>query len=184
MVKRSMDFTIDNSELIELRKEFNKYGQKDVLKVLSKFHREIAKEQLVDIRAKAKKQRVPKARASAMGFTASGTRTEAKITLKSNDKRPSTWSMEYGRRYMYVPTKKGNTRAVSRSEVGNLRYSRPGAQFPYKKWIGNQHQKGESTFTEMGKKGYVVGKTLSDNQNQIAETYNDRLYNALIKAIN
>jgi hypothetical protein len=85
---------------------------------------------------------------------------------------------------MYVPTKKGNTRAVSRSEVGNLRYSRPGAQFPYKKWIGNQHQKGESTFTEMGKKGYVVGKTLSDNQNQIAETYNDRLYNALIKAIN
>ena len=183
MVKRSMDFTIDNSELIQLRKDFNKYGQKDVLKVLSKFHREIAKEQLADIRPLAKKQNVPKRNASAMGFTASGTRTEAKITLKSNDKRPSTWSMEYGRRYMYVPTKNGKTRAVTRNQVGRLRYSRPGAQFPYKKWIGNQHQKGESTFTEMGKKGYVVGKTLSDNQNKIADTYNDRLYDALIKAI-
>jgi len=183
MVKIAGDFTIDNSELTELRKDLNKYGKKDVLKVLSKFHREIAKEQLVDIRARAKKQRVPKAKASAMGFTASGTRTEAKINIKRNDKRPSTFSMEFGRRYMYVPTKTGKTRAVTRQQVGNLRYSRPGADFPYKNWIGHRFTSGDSTFSQFGKKGYVVGKTLDKNQNKIADTYNDRMYDALMKAI-
>jgi len=183
MVKIAGEFTIDNSELIELRKDIKKYGDTEVLKVLSKFHREIAKEQLQDIRSLAKKQRVPKARASAMGYTASGTRTEAKINIKRNDKRPSTFSMEFGRRYMYVPTKNGKTRAVTRQQVGNLRYSRPAADFPYKKWIGHRFTAGDSTFSQFGKKGYVAGKTLDDNQNKIAETYSDRMYDALIKAI-
>ena len=183
-MKISGDFTIDNSELIELRKDFNKYGKKDVLKVLSKFHREIAKEQLADIRPLAKKQRAPKARASAMGFTASGTRTEAKINIKNSfPKKPSALSLEFGRRYIYVPTKNGKPRAIQGSAVGKLRYSRPGADFRYKKWIGNRFDSGDSTFSQLGKKGYVVGKTLDKNQNKIAATYNDRMYDALIKAI-
>jgi len=44
MVKIAGEFTIDNSELIELRKDIKKYGDTEVLKVLSKFHRELAKE--------------------------------------------------------------------------------------------------------------------------------------------
>ena len=183
MAKISADFTIDNSELLELRKELKKYGQTDVLKVLSKFHREIAKEQLADIRPLAKKQPTPKARPSATGFGASGTRTEAKITITRNDKKPDTFSLEFGRRYMYVPTKNKKTRAITRNQVGRLRSSRPGADFPYKKWIGNRFVSGDSTFSQMGKKGYIVGKTLDDNQNKIAETYNERMYDALIKAI-
>jgi len=67
------DIAIDNSEIIKLKKDLARYGQKDVLKVLSKFHREIAKEQLSDIRPLARKQPVPLANKSAMGFTASGT---------------------------------------------------------------------------------------------------------------
>jgi len=43
MAKIAGEFTIDNSELIELRKDIKKYGDTEVLKVLSKFHREIAK---------------------------------------------------------------------------------------------------------------------------------------------
>jgi len=183
MVKIAGEFSIDNSEMKELVKDLKKYGQTDILKALSKFNREIAKEQLKHIRPLAKKQGTPKARPSAMGFTASGTRSEAKITLTRNEKKPDTFSIEFGRRSMYVPTKNGKTRAVSRSEVGNLRYSRPGAKFPYKKWIGNRFVSGDSSFSQMGKKGYVVGKTLDDNQNKIAETYSDRLFDALMKAI-
>ena len=51
MAKITGEFTIDNSELIELRKDIKKYGDTEVLKVLSKFHRELAKEQLSEIRA-------------------------------------------------------------------------------------------------------------------------------------
>lgn len=183
-MKMSGDFTIDNSELIKIRKDMNRYGQKDVLKVLSKFHREVAKEQLSEIRPLAKKQKAPKARASAMGFTASGTRTEAKINIKNNfPKKPSALSLEFGRRYIYVPTKNGKTRAIPGNQVGKLRYSRPGADFLYKPWIGNRFQSGDSTFSQLGKKGYIVGKTLSKNQNKIAATYNDKMYDALIKAI-
>ena len=183
MAKISADFTIDNAEVKELVKDLKKYGQTDVLKALSKFNREIAKEQLADIRPLAKKQPTPKARPSSMGFTASGTRSEAKISITRNDKKPDTFSLEFGRRYMYVPTKNKKTRAVRRNQVGRLRYSRPGADFPYKKWIGNRFVSGDSTFSQMGKKGYIVGKTLDDNQNKIAETYNERMYDALIKAI-
>ena len=182
-MKISGEFTIDNSQINDLKKDLVKYQQTDILKALAKFNREIAKEQLVDIRKLAKKQRTPKARASATGFTASGTRTEAKINIVRNDKKPDTFSLEFGRRYMYVPTKKGKTRAVSRNEVGNLRYSRPGAHFPYKKWIGHRFTAGDSSFSQYGKKGYVVGKTLDKNQNKIAESYSDRMYDSLIKAI-
>ena len=180
---KKTDLAIDNSEVREIVKELKQYGKKDVLKTLSKFHREIAKEQLADSRVLARKQPVPKANRSAMGFTASGTRSEAKINIKSNDRYPTSLSMEFGRRIMKVPVRSGGMRSITRSEVGNLPYSRPGAKFPYRKYIGNQRVRGESSFYQFGKGGYVVGKTISRNQNQILETYSDRMYEALVKAI-
>ena len=180
---KKTDLAIDNSEVREIVKELKKYGKKDVLKTLSKFHREIAKEQLADSRVLARKQPVPKANRSAMGFTASGTRTEAKINIKTSDRYPSALSMEFGRRFQYVPTRSGKTRAITSSEVGRLPYSRPGAKFPYRKWIGNARDRGDSSFTKLGKQGYVVGKTISRNQKEILETYNDKMYDALVKAI-
>jgi len=180
---KKTDLAIDNSEVKEIVKELKEYGKKDVLKTLAKFHREIAKEQLADSRTLGRKQPVPKANRSAMGFTASGTRSEAKINIKTSDRYPSALSMEFGRRFQYVPTRRGGIRAITQSEIGRLPYSRPGAKFPYRKWIGNQNQRGDSSFTKLGKQGYVVGKTISRNQKEILETYNDRLYDALTKAI-
>tara|TARA_R100001480_G_scaffold108861_1_gene110473 strand:- start:213 stop:761 length:549 start_codon:yes stop_codon:yes gene_type:complete len=176
-------FAIDNSELIELRKDLKKYGKQDVLKALSKFHRQIAKEQLSDIRPLAKKQPVPKARQSAMGFTASGTRTEAKINVKTSKRNPMALTLERGREYQYVPVRSGGTRAIKRSDIGRLPNSRPGAKFPYRRWIGNQYTSGTSSFAKFGKGSYVVGKVLKRNQNEILETYSDKLYDALVKAI-
>ena len=169
---KKTDLAIDNSEVKEIVKELKQYGKKDVLKTLAKFHREIAKEQLQDSRVLARKQPVPKANRSAMGFTASGTRSEAKINIKSNDRYPTSLSMEFGRRFQYVPTRRGGTRAITQAEVGRLPHSRPGAKFPYRKWIGNNRDRGDSSFTKLGKQGYVVGKTISRNQNEILETYN------------
>ena len=180
---KKTDLAIDNSEVREIVKELKEYGKKDVLKTLAKFHREIAKEQLQDSRVLARKQPVPKANKSAMGFTASGTRSEAKINIKTSDRYPSALSMEFGRRFQYVPTRRGGTRAITQAEIGRLPHSRPGAKFPYRKWIGNNRDRGDSSFTKLGKQGYVVGKTISRNQNEILETYNDRLYDALTKAI-
>jgi len=91
--------------------------------------------------------------------------------------------MEFGRRFQYVPVRGGKTRAITASEVGRLPHSRPGAKFPYRKWIGNQRDRGDSSFTKLGKQGYVVGKTISRNQNEILETYNERMYDALTRAI-
>ena len=180
---KKTDLAIDNSEVKEIVKELKQYGKKDVLKTLAKFHREIAKEQLQDSRVLARKQPVPKANKSAMGFTASGTRSEAKINIKTSDRYPTALSMEFGRRFQYVPTRRGGTRAITQAEIGRLPHSRPGAKFPYRKWIGNNRDRGDSSFTKLGKQGYVVGKTISRNQNEILETYNDRLYDALTKAI-
>ena len=181
---KKTDLAIDNSEVRDIVKELKQYGKKDVLKTLSKFHREIAKEQLKDSRVLARKQPVPKANRSAMGFTASGTRSEAKINIKSNDRYPTSLSMELGRRIIKVPVKgSSKPRSITRSEVGNLPYSRPGAKFPYRKYIGNQRVRGESSFYQFGKGGYVVGKTISKNQKEILETYSDRMYDALVKAI-
>ena len=180
---KKTDLAIDNSEVRDIVKELKQYGKKDVLKTLAKFHREIAKEQLQDSRVLARKQPVPKANRSAMGFTASGTRSEAKINIKTSDRYPSALSMEFGRRFQYVPTRRGGTRAITQAEIGRLPHSRPGAKFPYRKWIGNNRDRGDSSFTKLGKQGYVVGKTISRNQNEILETYNDRLYDALTKAI-
>ena len=183
MARKIKDFAVDNSEIKEIVKELKQYASKDVVKAVSKFHRELAKEQLQDIRPLARKQPVPLARKSAMGFTASGTRTEAKINIKSNDRYPTSLSMEFGRRFQYVPTRSGKTRAITASEVGRLPYSRPGAKFPYRKWIGGPRSRGDSTFTKFGKEGYVVGRTISRNQKEILETYNDKMYDALVKAI-
>ena len=180
---KKTDLAIDNSEVREIVKELKQYGKKDVLKTLAKFHREIAKEQLADSRVLARKQPVPKANRSAMGFTASGTRSEAKINIKTSDRYPSALSMEFGRRFQYVPTRRGGTRAITQAEIGRLPFSRPGAKFPYRKWIGNNRDRGDSSFTKLGKQGYVVGKTISKNQNEILETYNERLFDALTKAI-
>ena len=47
---KKTDLAIDNKEVIEIVKELRQYGKKDVLKTLSKFHREIAKEQLAESR--------------------------------------------------------------------------------------------------------------------------------------
>ena len=181
---KKTDLAIDNSEVKEIVKELKQYGKKDVLKTLSTFHREIAKEQLADSRVLARKQPVPKANRSAMGFTASGTRSEAKINIKSNDRYPTSLSMEFGRRFQYVPVRgSGKTRAISAQQVGNLKYSRPGAKFPYRKWTGSQRDQGDSTFYKAGKSGYVEGKTIQRNQNDIMQTYSDRMFDALVKAI-
>ena len=178
---KKTDLAIDNSEVREIVKELKEYGKKDVLKTLAKFHREIAKEQLADSRVLGRKQPVPKANRSAMGFTASGTRTEAKINIKTSDRYPSALSMEFGRRFQYVPTRSGKTRAITASEVGRLPYSRPGAKFPYRKWFGNQFTRGESTFYQFGKGSYVVGKVLLRNRDDILNNYNDKLFDALVK---
>ena len=46
-------------------------------------------------------------------------------------------SMEFGRRFQYVPVQgSSKPRAITQSEVGRLPHSRPGAKFPYRKWIG------------------------------------------------
>jgi len=178
------DIAIDNSEIIKMKKDLAKYANKDVLKVVSKFHREIAKELLSDIRPLARKQQVPLANKSAMGFTASGTRTEAKINVKTSDRYPTAISLERGRRFQYVPVRgSSKPRAITAQQVGNLKYSRPGAKFPYRKWTGNQHDNGDSTFYKAGKSGYVAGKTIQRNQNRILETYSDRLFDALVKGI-
>lgn len=176
-------FAIDNSELIKLKNDLSTYGKKDVLKVLSKFHRELAKEQLSEIRPLARKQPVPKANQSAMGFTASGTRTEAKINVKTSARNPMALTLERGREYQYVPTRSGKIRAIKSSEVGRLPNSRPGAKFPYRRWIGNQYTSGSSSFAKFGKGSYVVGKVLQRNQDKILETYSDKMYEALVKAI-
>ena len=65
---KKTDLAIDNSEVREIVKELKQYGKKDVLKTLSKFHREIAKEQLQDISVLARKQPVPKANKVSYGF--------------------------------------------------------------------------------------------------------------------
>ena len=39
---KKTDLAIDNSEVRQIVKELKQYGKKDVLKTLSKFHREIA----------------------------------------------------------------------------------------------------------------------------------------------
>lgn len=183
MAFKKTDLAIDNSEVRELVKELKQYGKTDVLKTLAKFHRELAKEQLSQSRTLARKQPVPQANKSAMGFTASGTRTEAKINIKTTDRYPSALSMEFGRRFQYVPVRGGKIRAITASEVGRLPNSRPGAKFPYRKWIGNARDRGDSTFTKLGKQGYVVGKTIARNQDEILESYNDKMYEALVKAI-
>jgi hypothetical protein len=180
---KKTDLAIDNSEVREIVKELKEYGKKDVLKTLAKFHREIAKEQLADSRVLGRKQQIPKANRSVMGITASGTRTEAKINIKTSQRNPSALTLEFGRRFQYVPVRGGGTRAITASEVGRLPHSRPGAKFPYRKWIGNQYQRGDSSFTKLGKEGYVVGRTISKNQKEILETYNDKMYDALVKAI-
>jgi len=183
MAFKKTDLAIDNSEVRELVKELKQYGKTDVLKTLAKFHRELAKEQLSQSRTLARKQPVPQANKSAMGFTASGTRTEAKINIKTTDRYPSALSMEFGRRFQYVPVRGGKTRAITAAEVGRLPHSRPGAKFPYRKWIGNARDRGDSTFTKLGNQGYVVGKTIARNQDEILESYNDKMYEALVKAI-
>ena len=38
---KKTDLAIDNSEVRELAKELKQYGKKDVLKTLSKFHRDV-----------------------------------------------------------------------------------------------------------------------------------------------
>lgn len=183
MAFKKTDLAIDNSEVRELVKELKQYGKTDVLKTLAKFHRELAKEQLSQSRTLARKQPVPQANKSAMGFTASGTRTEAKINIKTTDRYPSALSMEFGRRFQYVPVRGGKIRAITASEVGRLPNSRPGAKFPYRRWIGNQYTSGSSSFAKFGKGSYVVGKVLQRNQDKILETYSDKMYEALVKAI-
>ena len=181
--RKIKDFAVDNSEIKEIVKELKKYASKDVVKAVSKFHRELAKEQLADIRPLARKQPVPMARQSAMGFTASGTRTEAKINVKTSKRNPMALTLERGRKYQYVPTRSGGTRAITSAEVGRLPNSRPGAKFPYRKWFGNQYTSGNSSFGKFGKGSYVVGKVISKNQKEILETYNDKMFDALVKAI-
>ena len=72
------------------------------------------------------------------------------------------WNLVVG--YQYVPTRSGKTTGYNTSEVGRLPYSRPGAKFPYRKWIGNARDTWRQVlFIKLGKQGYVVGKTISRN---------------------
>jgi hypothetical protein len=176
---------IDNTEVVKLKNDFVKYANKDVLKALTAFHREISKEVLKDSRTLGRKQNIPKGDRSVMGFTASGTRTEAKINIKTSLRNPSALSLEFGRRYVYVPVRgSGKIRNIDAAAVGKLKYSRPNARFRYKPWIGNKYQTGDSTFSQLGKQGYVVGKTIVKNQKEIADTYSDKMLDSLQKRLN
>lgn len=179
------DLAIDNTEIKEIVKELKKYGKTDVLKALRAFNREIAKEVSDKSRTLAKKQPVPKASRSATNIKPQATRTQAKIKIgKSSDRQPTALSMEFGRDSILVPIGKGGKmRKITRNQVGRLPSSRRGAKFPYRNWIGNQYASGTSSFNQFGKGGYVVQKTVAREQDRIMNTYNDRLYDALRKAI-
>ena len=176
---------IDNSQIIDVKNDLVKYGKKDVLKALTAFHRTIAKDILAESRTLGKKQNIPKGDRSVMGFTASGTRTEAKINIKTSPRNVSALSLEFGRRFIYVPVRgSGKIRNIDAAAVGKLKYSRPNARFRYKPWIGNKYQTGDSTFSQLGKQGYVVGKTIVKNQKEIADTYSDKMLDSLQKRLN
>lgn len=178
------DLAIDNREIKEVVKELQKYGKTDVLKALRTFHREIAKEVSDKSRILAKKQPVPKANKSANGIKPQATRTQAKIKITSGDRNPSALAMEFGRDSMLVPIRgSSKMRKIDRNQVGKLRYSRRGAKFPYRNWIGNQYASGTSSFGQFGKGGYVVQRTVAREQDRIMEMYNDGMYDALAKAI-
>lgn len=185
MTVKLNDLAIDNSEIKTIVNELKRYGQKDVLNALRRFHREIAKEVSDKSRNLAKKQPVPKAARSATRISPQGTRTAAKIKInKSTDRQPTALTMEFGRDSLLVPVRgSASMRKITRNEVGRLPNSRRGAKFPYRRWIGNQYASGTSSFGKFGKGGYVVHKTVAREQDTIMETYNDRLYDALAKAI-
>ena len=171
---------IDNSQIIDVKNDLVKYGKKDVLKALTAFHRTIAKDILAESRTLGKKQNIPKGDRSVMGFTASGTRTEAKINIKTSPRNVSALSLEFGRRFVYVPVRGSNkTRNIDAAAVGKLNFSRPNARFRYRPWIGNRYDTGDSSFTKLGKQGYVVGKTIARNQDKIVDTYGDKMIDAL-----
>lgn len=185
MTLKINDLAIDNSEIKEIVSELKRYGKTDVLKALRAFNREIAKEVSDKSRSLAKKQPVPKAIRSANNIKPQATRTQAKIKIgRSSDRQPTALSMEFGRDSILVPVGKGgNMRKIDRNAVGKLRYSRRGATFPYRRWIGNQYASGTSSFGQFGKGGYVVQRTVAREQDRIMSTYNDRLYEALAKAL-
>ena len=182
---KKTDLAIDNSEVREIVKELKQYGKKDVLKTLAKFHREIAKEQLAESRVLARKQPVPKAIRSSKNIKPQATRTQAKIKIgRASNRQPSALSMEFGRDSLLVPIRGSSSmRKIDRNAVGKLRYSRRGATFPYRRWIGNQYASGTSSFGKFGKGGYVVQRTVANEQDRIMSTYNDRLYEALARSI-
>jgi hypothetical protein len=176
---------IDNSEVREIVKELNRYGKTDVLKALRAFNREIAKEVSDKARSLGAKQPVPKASQSTKNIKPQATRTQAKIKIgKPSNRQPSALSMEFGRDSLLVPVRgRSKPRKILREEVGRLPFSRRGATFPYRRWIGNQYATGTSSFGRFGKGGYVVMRTIAREQDRIMSTYNDRLYEALAKAI-
>ena len=64
------------------------------------------------------------------------------------------------------------TKKNIKEEVGRL-HSRRGANL-YRRWIGNQYAL-TSSFGRFGKGGYVVQRTVANEQDRIMTTYNDRL---------
>ena len=176
---------IDNSEVREIVKELNRYGKKDVLKALLAFNRELAKEVSDKAINLGAKQPGPKAVRSTKNIKPQATRTQAKIKIgKPSNRQPSALSMEFGRDSLLVPVRgSSKMRKIDCNAVGKLRYSRSGATFPYRRWIGNQYASGTSSFGAFGKGGYVVQRTVANEQDRIMTTYNDRLYEALAKAI-
>ena len=176
---------IDNREVKVIVKELSRYGKTDVLKALRSFNREIAKEVSDKARSLGAKQPVPKASQSTKNIKPQATRTQAKIKIgKPSNRQPSALSMEFGRDSLLVPIRgSSKMRKIDRNAVGKLRYSRRNAKFPYRNWIGNQYATGTSSFGRFGKGGYVVMRTIAREQDRIMSTYNDRLYEALAKAI-
>ena len=185
MVAKLNHLAIDNTEVKAIVKELTRYGKKDVLNALRKFNREIAKEVSDKARSLGAKQPVPKAVRSTKNIKPQATRTQAKIKIgKPSNRQPSALSMEFGRDSLLVPVRgSSKMRKIDRNAVGKLRYSRRGATFPYRRWIGNQYASGTSSFGKFGKGGYVVQRTVANEQDRIMTTYNDRLYEALAKAI-
>ena len=165
MTLKINDLAIDNTEIKEIVSELKRYGKTDVLKALRAFNREIAKEVSDKSRSLAKKQPVPKAIRSANNIKPQATRTQAKIKIgRSSDRQPTALSMEFGRDSILVPVGKGGKmRKIDRNAVGKLRYSRRGATFPYRRWIGNQYASGTSSFGKFGKGGYVVQRTVAND---------------------
>ena len=187
---------VDTSELIDIVKDLRRYGQKEVVKVITKVNRSISTEIRDKSRAKAQRSNVPLASKSSKGITATASATKAGITLtrstEGKGRYPTLFMINYGARYWHVPNPPAvqakynkKTRPMMMDNIGRLPASKPGAKRLAKKWLGNRYDAGDNpSWSTFGKEGYVVEKVIEQQSEKIFEEYSDRVHRALIKAVN